>query len=140
MLEHFELDERLQQDCIFICDLPLSSLLLSKDANYPWFILVPRVANATEYLDLMPEQIRQFWMESEWLSEMIMSLFSPDKLNIAALGNVVEQLHVHHIGRFHHDIAWPNPVWGFAPAKPYADDHIQALKHRLDDYIESNPL
>lgn len=92
------------------------------DSQYPWFIQVPRVNNVTEIIELNECQQNQLWFESKILSETIVNLFSPDKLNLGALGNVVSQLHIHHIARYVKDAAWPRPVWGFAAATPYEDD------------------
>ena len=85
------------------------------DSQYPWFILVPRVVGARDIIDLNDEQQTMFYRESTQLQTLIKEVFSPYKLNVAALGNMVEQLHVHHIARFKEDVAWPNPVWGFQP-------------------------
>ncbi|WMN60972.1 HIT domain-containing protein [Pseudoalteromonas xiamenensis] len=127
----FELAPELQRDCIFLTDWPLCRVLLLNDSQYPWFVLVPRVTGAREIIDLSEQQQLQFWQESASLSKLIMSVFSPDKLNVAALGNMVPQLHVHHIARFKEDIAWPKPVWGLFPAKPYSQEQITALKAEL---------
>ncbi|WP_462151997.1 HIT domain-containing protein [Pseudoalteromonas xiamenensis] len=127
----FELAPELQRDCIFLTDWPLCRVLLLNDSQYPWFVLVPRVVGAREIIDLSEQQQLQFWQESASLSKLIMSVFSPDKLNVAALGNMVPQLHVHHIARFKVDIAWPKPVWGLFPTKPYSQEQITALKAEL---------
>ena len=106
------------------------------DNQYPWTILVPREPGVTEVIDLALTQQAQLWHESAILSRALKSLFSPDKLNIAALGNVVSQLHVHHIARFYDDVAWPDPVWGKRPSVPYhpdmSTDIIQNLKKTLE--------
>ncbi|MFC0118105.1 HIT domain-containing protein [Pseudoalteromonas xiamenensis] len=127
----FELAPELQRDCIFLTDWPLCRVLLLNDSQYPWFVLVPRVVGAREIIDLSEQEQLQFWQESASLSKLIMSVFSPDKLNVAALGNMVPQLHVHHIARFKEDIAWPKPVWGLFPTKPYSQEQITALKAEL---------
>lgn len=124
----FELAPELQRDCIELADWSLCKVLLMNDSQYPWFILVPRVAGCREIIDLDEKLQAQFWQESAQLSRTLQAVFSPDKLNVAALGNMVPQLHVHHIARFTHDIAWPKPVWGLHPAKPYTDEQIAELK------------
>lgn len=124
----FELAKELQRDCILMAEWPLCTVLLMNDSQYPWFILVPRVAGAKEIIDLPESQQVQFWQESGKLSQLLQDTFTPDKLNVAALGNMVPQLHVHHIARFKTDIAWPKPVWGLYPAKPYSDEEIEQLK------------
>lgn len=115
----FHLDPRLAADCEFVVDLPVSRLLLMNNANVPWFILVPRIEGATELTGLaMPVQ-HQLLAEVNQVTQLLEQLYQPQKLNIGALGNVVSQLHIHVIGRFHNDPAWPNPVWGNLPSKPY---------------------
>ncbi|ESP94002.1 HIT domain-containing protein [Pseudoalteromonas luteoviolacea] len=127
----FELAPELQRDCIELASWPLCKVLLMNDSQYPWFILVPQVEGAREIIDLTETQQSQFWQESKQLSELLMTVFTPDKLNVAALGNMVPQLHVHHIARYTHDVAWPKPVWGVHPAQPYSDSQLVALKKAL---------
>tara|TARA_B100002049_G_C15974494_1_gene330198 strand:+ start:328 stop:738 length:411 start_codon:yes stop_codon:yes gene_type:complete len=124
----FELDERLERDTCVIGELALCRVLLMNDAQFAWVILVPRIEGLTELIELNPSQELEFWQESRRVSQMLNELYSPHKLNIAALGNVVSQLHIHHIARFKHDVAWPQPVWGRQPAVPYEAD---ALAERL---------
>jgi diadenosine tetraphosphate (Ap4A) HIT family hydrolase len=117
--------------------LPLSRLLLMNDAQYPWCILVPRRDNAREIYLLDGEDQRQLWRESAQLSRAMMTAFGGHKLNVAALGNVVPQLHVHHIVRYPGDAAWPGPVWGRHPPRPYAEaersERLAALRAALPD-------
>ncbi|MBE0367180.1 HIT domain-containing protein [Pseudoalteromonas sp. MMG013] len=127
----FELAPELKRDCIELVDWQLCKVLLLNDSQYPWFILVPRVDNLKEIIDLSQSQQSLFWSESAKLSELLREVFNPDKLNIAALGNMVPQLHVHHIARFTNDIAWPNPVWGLHPAVPYSNEQLISLKKAL---------
>lgn len=108
----FMLHPRLVQDSFFIGDFPLTRLLIQKDANFPWFILVPRRERITEIFQLAPSERQQLMTESCWLAETMQKIYQPDKLNIAALGNQVPQLHLHHIARFQDDAVWPKPVWG----------------------------
>jgi diadenosine tetraphosphate (Ap4A) HIT family hydrolase len=114
----FVLDSRLLQDTLPIGDFPLCRLLLSNDVNYPWFILVPRRADISEVFQLEAEDQQQLWQETTALSKVLKELFDADKLNVAALGNVVSQLHMHVIVRKRSDAAWPAPVWGKRPAVP----------------------
>lgn len=123
----FTLDPVLQQDTILLGSLPLCELLLMNDSHYPWFILVPRIENITELVALSNEQTHSFWQESHWLSNILLNEFNVEKLNIAALGNVVSQLHIHHVGRFASDAAWPKPVWGAVNAKDYSADAITKI-------------
>ena len=127
----FELAPELQRDCIELADWSLCKVLLMNDNQYPWFILVPRIEGCREIIDLDDKLQAQFWQESAQLSRTLQAVFSPDKLNVAALGNMVPQLHVHHIARFTTDAAWPKPVWGLHPAKPYTDEQIAELKKAL---------
>ncbi len=107
----FALDSRLQQDTLTIGDFPLCRLLLSNDANYPWFILVPRRDDISELFQLDVADQQQLWQETTALAELLKDLFDADKLNVATLGNVVSQLHMHVIVRKRDDAAWPAPVW-----------------------------
>jgi diadenosine tetraphosphate (Ap4A) HIT family hydrolase len=127
----FALDPRLQQDTLPIGDFPLSRLLLSNDSNYPWFILVPRRDDISEIFQLDVADQVQLWKETTALAEMLKDSFDADKLNVAALGNVVSQLHMHVIVRKREDAAWPAPVWGKHPAKPYSAEQIAVIRERL---------
>ncbi len=127
----FCLHPQLVKDCIELAELPLSKLLLSNDSNYPWFILVPKVADISEIYQLDWQQQQQLLNESSLLSELLMQIFAGDKINVAALGNVVEQLHVHHVVRFKEDACWPKPIWGQLPAKPYSEAELQDIKAKV---------
>ncbi len=119
MAEDFKLHARLAADCIIVGRLPLSMLLLLNDARYPWFILVPRRNAISEVFQLPEADQQQLWRESARLARYLMQRYHADKINIGALGNLVPQLHVHHIARFTSDPAWPGPVWGHSEAVPY---------------------
>ncbi|MGB2041401.1 MAG: HIT domain-containing protein [Porticoccaceae bacterium] len=121
----FELHQRLQADTALIGQLPLCSALLSRDANYPWVILVPRRADIAEIYQLSPEDRQQLLLESCALAEAMETIFQSDKLNIAAIGNLVPQLHLHHVVRYKTDAAWPGPVWGAVEAVAYSDALLQ---------------
>jgi len=112
------LDPQLERDAVAVGDLPLSRVLLMDDANFPWLIVVPRHAGAVEIFDLDGDQRAQLMSELALLARVLKSLTSCDKINIAAIGNVVRQLHVHIIARRHRDAAWPRPVWGALPPRP----------------------
>ena len=124
MSTSFELDPRLAADCIRVGRLPLSLLLLLNDARYPWFVLVPQRSGVSEVFQLSDDDQQQLWRESAQLARHLMQAFHADKINIGALGNLVPQLHVHHIARFSSDPAWPGPVWGHSVAEPYAKHGI----------------
>lgn len=127
----FALDSRLEQDTFALGDFPLCRLLLSKDANYPWFILVPRRRDITELFQLDDSDRQQLWKEINFLSETLKDCFAADKMNVAALGNVVSQLHIHVIVRRVTDAAWPSPVWGNKPAIEYSTDQLNEVCLRL---------
>ena len=136
----FVLDARLQQDTLQIGDFPLSRLMLSNDANYPWFILVPRRADISELFELDAGDQEQLWRETTFLAQLLKSVFAADKMNVATLGNVVSQLHMHVIVRQADDIAWPAPIWGRHPAQPYTAEQLAAVIERLrgklgDDFV-----
>jgi len=127
----FNLHPQLAQDCYELADLPLCKLLLCNDSAYPWFILVPKVNDITDIYQLDWQQQQQLLNESSLLSELLMQVFNGDKMNVAALGNVVEQLHVHHVVRYKADVSWPKPIWGQQPLTPYTDDELASLKEQL---------
>ncbi len=135
MTPAFSLDTRLAADTVAVVDLPLSAVRLMNDATYPWLILIPRREGAVEIVDLAPEDRVQLMEEIAQVSGVLRAMTRCDKLNVAALGNMVPQLHVHVIGRFAGDPAWPGPVWGKTPAQPYAEapreGFIAALRARL---------
>ena len=119
------LDPRLLNDCAILGKFELCNVLLMRDANYPWCVLVPDRVDKTEVFDLSAEDQVQLKLESNTLLEYLKNEFNADKMNVAALGNVVPQLHIHHIVRYKTDIAWPAPVWGAFPAKAYGDEEIK---------------
>ncbi len=127
----FILDERLQQDTVTLGNFPLCRLLLMNDASYPWFILVPRREEVSELFQLDPADQQLLWREATALAEIVKDTFGADKMNVATLGNVVSQLHVHVIARRRGDTAWPAPVWGFQSAKPYSEAQLAAIKQKL---------
>ena len=118
---------QLRDDCLILGQLELCHLLLMLDANYPWFILVPDRENITEIHQLDEADQQQLMRESVLVSRVLEKAFSPDKLNIAALGNMVPHCHIHHIVRYRTDVAWPAPVWGRVPVKEYQEDALAAV-------------
>ncbi|SMS00510.1 HIT domain protein [Vibrio mangrovi] len=108
----FELHPQLQQDTTLLGNFPLSLVLLHRDQAVPWIILVPKRSGITEFHHLPMVDQQQFLIESQWVCQVLESQYQPDKINLGALGNMVPQLHYHHIARFTHDEAWPGPVWG----------------------------
>jgi diadenosine tetraphosphate (Ap4A) HIT family hydrolase len=130
MPSDFSLDQRLAADAIPIGDLALSSVLLMDDARFPWFILVPRRPSASELTDLSDEDAAILMSEIRIAMRVMLDLAKPDKVNIGALGNMVPQLHVHVVGRFRSDPAWPGPVWGHGSRSPYPAHAAAALVER----------
>lgn len=132
----FDLDRRLQNDTIALGNFPLSLLLMMNDCTYPWLILVPQRPGIREIFELAPDDQQQLLCESSHLAETLVALFRPDKLNIAALGNLVPQLHLHHVVRYRNDPAWPAPVWGKTPAVPYEPEQVAAFCSRLFPHLK----
>ncbi len=133
----FVLDSRLAADTHVVGELPLSRLLLMDDARFPWLILVPRIAGARELIDLDEADRHTLLGELSDVGRVLETLLRPDKLNIAALGNVVPQLHVHLIARYTQDAAWPKPVWGHATPVAYADGARADMLGRLAEALKS---
>ncbi|MEN3211467.1 HIT domain-containing protein [Methylorubrum populi] len=130
MTDAFSLDPRLAADTHPVGDLALCSVLLMDDARFPWLILVPRRPGLSELTDLTPEEASLAFEEIRIAVRVMQALAQPDKVNVAALGNVVAQLHVHVVARFHSDPAWPGPVWGVGERKPYPPHARAALLER----------
>lgn len=128
-----KLDDRLQADCEQICELEKSTLLLMNNALVDWFILVPR-CEEIELTNLPFEQQTDILKEVNLVARFIQQTLAPDKLNIATLGNVVSQLHIHVIGRKRSDPYWPAPVWGQAASRAYTDAEITILKDAFDEF------
>lgn len=118
----FALHPQILKDSIGIGDLPLSHVRLMNDATYPWLLLMPRQASASEIIDLDEADRVQLMAEIALVSQVVKALTGCDKLNVASLGNAVPQLHVHVIARFRGDAAWPKPVWGQVPAVAYTEE------------------
>ncbi len=130
MQHSFQLHPQLAADSVFLTDWPLCQLRLINDQQYPWFILVPRREAARDVIDLTEADQQQLWAESRALSLYLRQDYQPDKLNLAALGNMVPQLHLHHIARFVQDPSWPAPVWGKYPAKAYSALQLTEIQRR----------
>jgi diadenosine tetraphosphate (Ap4A) HIT family hydrolase len=124
---NWSLHTQLKQDTIDIGDLPLCRVLVIKDANYPWLLLVPRRDRAVEIIDLAEVEQAQLMTEVSRVARALKDITKCDKLNIAALGNMVPQLHVHIIARRIGDAAWPRPVWGVAPPLSHDAEEVQTF-------------
>src|SRR3954447_26110026 len=129
------LHPKLLNDTVLLGDLPLSRVLVMNDANYPWLILVPRKPDITEIIDLDEREQVQLMSEVTGVARALRDATACHELNVAALGNMVPQLHVHIIARFRSDAAWPNPVWGKVPARAYErealDRFMQPLRAKI---------
>jgi diadenosine tetraphosphate (Ap4A) HIT family hydrolase len=121
MTDAFALDPQLERDTLPVCDLALSTVRLMNDSRYPWMILIPRRTDVSEIVDLTSNERHLLLDETSRVAEALRTQCTPKKLNIAAIGNIVAQLHVHVVARFAEDAAWPRPVWGIGTAVPYSD-------------------
>ncbi|HEY2394875.1 MAG TPA: HIT domain-containing protein [Rudaea sp.] len=135
----FELDPRLEADTHRIGDLPLARVLLFDDARFPWLVLVPRLAGLRELIDLAHDDQHRLLDEINRCARVLRALDKPDKLNVAALGNVVAQLHVHVIARYTHDAAWPRPVWNVGSAQSYSPDALRVRLATLRAALQIEP-
>jgi diadenosine tetraphosphate (Ap4A) HIT family hydrolase len=137
---NFKLDPRLEFDSSFVAEIGLSQVRLSHDSRYPWLILIPQINDLSELDDLSFEQQIDVLKASNILSSVLKGSYAAHKLNIAGLGNMVKQLHLHHVARFEYDDAWPNPIWGIGEAIPYseADKEEQIDKLRSAIYSASD--
>jgi len=131
MMIKFELHPRLAADCETLGELSLAQVLLMRDANYPWVILVPKVNDIRELHELSEKDQQQLIAESSFVSARMQDIFRADKMNVAALGNMVPQLHVHIIARFENDPAWPNPIWGAVNPLAYSPEALSEQVKRL---------
>ena len=125
-MSHFVLDPRLAADSVFIADGPLSQVRLMDDTRFPWLLLVPRVAEVSEWIQLDGSQQRLLLAEINQTGTQVSAQAGVEKLNIGALGNIMRQLHVHLVGRHAGDAAWPGPVWGSGVAQRHAPAQLEA--------------
>ncbi|NVK36005.1 MAG: HIT domain-containing protein [Rhodobacteraceae bacterium] len=130
-MTEFRLDPRLENDSVPLVDFGLCSVRLMKDGNYPWLVMIPRKNDVTEIIDLAPIEQIVLMEEIGQVSKVLKSITACQKLNVAALGNMVPQLHVHVIARFESDAAWPGPVWGAVPARAYEAQSLEDLVEGL---------
>ena len=127
----YRFHERLKADTIGLRKTSLCEIRLMNDSTWPWALLVPAVAGIREIYQLSADQQHQLVRESSALSEAMMNVFGGNKMNVAALGNMVPQLHLHHIVRFEGDPAWPGPVWGKQAPVAYSDGELEQVRSRL---------
>jgi diadenosine tetraphosphate (Ap4A) HIT family hydrolase len=133
----FRLNERLAADTVPVCDLGLSRVLLMNDARFAWLILVPQRADVSELFDLSESDRAEVMREIVRCSETLKSETGAAKINVAALGNLVPQLHIHVVARNPGDAAWPGPVWGFGKAETYAPAAREALLAKMQAALKS---
>ena len=124
---------QLLNDCQVLGRFKLCHLLLMLNANYPWFILVPDRENISELYQLTNTDQEQLIKESSLLGKSLMDIFNGDKMNIAALGNIIPQCHIHHVVRYRTDLAWPAPIWGKYLVKPYTKEEIESVIEKLKE-------
>lgn len=120
----FELHPRLDADTMRVTTLDLCQVLLMKDSRYPWLVLVPEIPGLRDLHDLESDDQVVAIKEIDRVSRALQKIYKPDKMNVAALGNMVPQLHIHIIARFVDDAAWPAPVWGIGDPEPYTADAL----------------
>jgi diadenosine tetraphosphate (Ap4A) HIT family hydrolase len=134
----FLLHPQLETDSIEVLSLPLSRVRLMNDRSWPWVLLVPAREDVAELFELAEPDRRLFIEEIALAATVMRDLFQPHKINIAALGNQVNQLHCHVIARFHHDPAWPRPIWGTLPPIPYTTRELDTIIGGLQDAFSRN--
>ena len=133
----FALDNRLSEDTIYVRELPLCRFLLMNDKRYPWLILVPRYNGLSEIHDLPDKDQSTLISEVTAATRALENLFQPKKINVAALGNMVSQLHIHIIARFEEDEAWPRPVWGIGKSESYSRNEAKRLVNQLNSTLSA---
>jgi len=139
-MDHFEPDPRLVEDSYPVTELPLCQLRLMNDTRFPWLLLIPRRRGVSEVFELSDAEQQQLWREAGRIGRAFKVLIGADKLNVASLGNMVPQLHVHLVLRREGDAAWPGPVWGQGEAAPYDLDALAAMRDRVLAMVEGLDL
>ena len=134
-MSEFVLNERLAADTVAVVDWPLSTVRLMNDRTWPWLVLVPRRPGLRELHDLGTLDLALLVGELAKASRALAEICEPEKVNVGALGNIVQQLHIHVIGRFRDDPAWPGPVWSFRPPVPYRESELPQVVERLRDAL-----
>ena len=135
-MDEFTLDPQLKADSIPLAELELCTVRLMKDANYPWLLMVPKYNGLAELIDLARQDQHRLMDEIRQVSQALQITTKCDKLNVAALGNMVRQLHVHVIARSENDPAWPGPIWGKVPMKDYEPGEAEALLEKLQQAMQ----
>lgn len=135
-MQPYALDERLANDSQSILHLDLCDLRIARDSRWPWLILVPRRPDVSEVFDLSPSD--QMWLAQEQtrVAVALKQVTAADKINIAAIGNVVRQLHVHVVARFENDENWPRPIWGHGTPIPHSDESLTLMATKLRGLLQ----
>ena len=136
-MNEFELNSRLLRESTFVTKLTLSQVRLNNDSRFPWLILVPEIAGLKELHEIPEEHQTIVHKEMNFCSTVLQKFTSAEKMNVAALGNLVPQLHIHVIARKHNDSAWPQPVWSAGDAKPYEKKSLVKLAEELKDRLSN---
>ena len=134
-MDEFRLDKTLAGDTVFVCAMPRCDVLLMDDARFPWLILVPRLPGLSEMFDLEPSDMAAVMREASIAGRMLKSVTGAEKINIAALGNIVRQLHIHVVARKESDAAWPGPVWGSGERMPYVSRFREGMRLKLAEAL-----
>jgi diadenosine tetraphosphate (Ap4A) HIT family hydrolase len=123
----YDLDPRLEESSVPVVDWPVCELRLRDDSRFPWLLLVPRKAGVVEFTDLTEEEYAQVAREILAATRLVQRVAKPDKVNVGMLGNVVPQMHIHVVGRFRDDPAWPDPIWSAGVGAPYPHESLRLL-------------
>lgn len=134
--KEFTLDTRIEKDTFLIAEDSHLKYLLMNNAHLPWIIVVPKQADVQNFIDLEPHLKLILVEKIDIIAKIIQENFSPDRVNIGMLGNIVTQMHWHIVARFEHDICWPKPVWGNLPSRKYENDQAEAMLQKLKKEFE----
>lgn len=132
-MQAFSIDPRLERDSVAIADLGLCRLRLSRDARWPWLLAIPQRAGVTEMFELAPLDQTMLTFEINEAAKALSVVTGADKINVAAIGNIVRQLHIHIVARFEGDANWPGPIWGHGTPEPRSDEDIEALARKITE-------
>lgn len=139
-MNKFQLDSRLAADSFLIGHFELCELRLINDSRWPWLVLVPKIAGAEEIHETSPDQQAQIANETAITAKALKQMMGCEKINSAAIGNIVRQLHIHVIARNENDTNWPGPVWGFGKSQPYDNDKKALVINQIQKAFSASPL
>ena len=132
-MQVFSIDPRLERDSVAIADLGLCQLRVMRDARWPWLLAIPQREGIEEMFELAPLDQTMLTFEVNEVARALSSVTGAEKINVAAIGNKVRQLHVHIVARFEGDANWPGPIWGHGEAEPRSDQDIEALALKITE-------